>query len=106
MLPYEQILSLKSGPLLERALSSRDANWKSSLEANRKLQKLFSVLTLLYSQRPKLYTILTFLSAIGLKNDNKNLSLFLSTLSTVSILAMVLINIVVLLNKDQIIACW
>ena len=32
---------------------------------------LFLHLTLLHSERPKLYTILAFLSAIGLNNDMK-----------------------------------
>ena len=39
----------------------------SSSKANRKSQKVFRFLTLLHSERPKLYTILAFLSAVGLK---------------------------------------
>ena len=33
----------------------------------------FNILTLLHSERPKLYTILAFLSAVGLSTKNENI---------------------------------
>ena len=38
----------------------------------RYLSERVSLLTLLYSERPKLHTILDFLSVIGLKEQNRN----------------------------------